>query len=175
MTDDFIRIAVVTGAHGLNGRLKILVISDIRERFETDKSVLVKTNAGFRKFKILNYIEQKGKTGLLELEGIHDRDAALTYKGFEICIDQAEAERTRADLEKDSYYYFDIIGCAVYCQDQFFGTVTDILEAGSGEILIISNDKGKNVMVPFVESMVDTKDIRNSRLNINPVEGLFDI
>ncbi len=175
MTDDYIRIAVVTGAHGLNGRLKVLVISDFRERFNADKSVIIKTTSGIREFRILDFIEQKGKTGLLVLEGIENRDAALTLKGSEIFIDKEEAESTRGDLDENSYYYYDVIGCAVYCRDRLFGTVIDILEAGSGEILLISNDQGKQFMVPFVESMVETKNIRGRRLDIHPVEGLFDI
>ncbi len=175
MTDDYIRIAVVTGTHGLKGRLKVLVISDIRERFDTGKSVFIKTMADIREFKILNFIEQKGKTGLLELHGIDDRDAAQSLKGSEICIHRAEAERTRSALDEDSYYYYDVIGCAVYRGDAPFGTVTDILEAGSGEILIISNETGQQFMVPFVASMVDTKHIRDGRLDIHPVEGLFEV
>lgn len=175
MADDYIRIAVATGAHGLNGRLKILVISDISERFESGKTVVIETDTGVRKFTILSFIEQKERTGLLELSNIHDRDAALSLKGSDICIEKEEAERTRDALEDDSYYYYDIIGCAVYCKDQLFGTVTDILEAGSGEILVISDSGGKKYMVPFVESMVETDTIRNRRLVINPVEGLFDI
>jgi 16S rRNA processing protein RimM len=175
MTDDYIRIAVAAGAHGLNGRLKILVISDIRERFDEGNTVFIKTTAGFREFKILNFIEQKGRTGLLELEGINDRDAALSLKGSDIFIDGEEAERTRGDLDENSFYYHDVIGCTVYCQDKMFGTVTDILEAGSGEILIISDDRGKQFMVPFVGSMVETNNIRNRRLDIYPVEGLFEV
>ncbi len=175
MTDDYIRIAVAAGAHGLNGRLKVLVVSDIRERFDKGKSVFINTNTGYREFKIQNFIEQKGRTGLLELEGIHDRDAALSLKGSDICIESAEAERTRGDLDDDSYYYFDVIGCAAFFKNKMLGTVTDILEAGSGEILIISNEEGKQYMVPFVESMVETKNIRDRRLDINPVEGLFEV
>jgi 16S rRNA processing protein RimM len=175
MADDYIRIAVVSGVHGLRGRLKILVISDIKERFQIDKPVFINVDNGFREYKIVSFNEQKGKTALMELGGISDRDAALRFRGLDICIKKAEAEQTRSGLEADSYYYYDIIGCAVYNRGRLFGTVTDILNAGSGEILIISNEEGKRFMVPFVESMVDTGDIRSGKLEINPVEGLFDI
>jgi 16S rRNA processing protein RimM len=175
MADDYIRIAVVTGVHGLNGRLKILVISDIRERFEKDNSVFIKFKNSFREFRIINFAETRGTTGLLQLDGINDRDSALPYKGSDVFIKKSEAEKTKSELGKDSYYYYDIIGCTVYFQGRLFGTVTDIMEAGAGEILIITNDRGKKFMIPFVESMVDTGEIRDNRLNINPVEGLFDI
>lgn len=175
MEDDYLRIAVVTGVHGLNGRMKILVISDIKERFAKDNSVFIKFNDSFCELKIINFTESRGTTGLLQLDGINERDSALLYKGSEIYIKKSEAEKTRGALGKESYYYYDIIGCDVFYQGRLFGSVTDIMEGGSGEILIITNDRGKKFMVPFVESMVDTKEICDNRLNIDPVEGLFDI
>jgi 16S rRNA processing protein RimM len=175
MTDDYIRIAVVTGVHGLKGRMKVIVTSDIRERFESNNSVFIKFKNSFHEFTIVNFTEGKGAAGLLQLDGINDRDSALLYKGSDIFIRKSDAEKTRSVLGKEDYYYYDIIDCAVYCRGVLFGTVTDIMEAGSGEILIITNDRGNKFMVPFVESMVDTGEIRDKRLNINPVEGLFDI
>ncbi|MBN2159113.1 MAG: 16S rRNA processing protein RimM [Spirochaetes bacterium] len=173
--DGYIRIAVVTGAHGLTGRLKILVTSDIRERFANNKSVIIKIKDHYRKFRIEEFTGRGEKDGLLKLEGINDRDAAMTYKGSDIVIEKSEAEKTRIALDDDSYYYYDIIGCAVLYRGQPFGTVTGILEAGAGEILVISIGGGKEFMVPFVESMVDTEKIGNGILTIHPVEGLFDI
>ncbi|OHD62713.1 MAG: 16S rRNA processing protein RimM [Spirochaetes bacterium RBG_13_51_14] len=173
--DDYVRIAVVTGVHGLAGRLKILVLSDIRERFKVNASVYIKIKDRYKKFTIADYTDYKNKSGLLTLEGIGDRNAAREYKGLDICIEKSEAEKTRSLLDKNSYYYYDIIGCFVYYQGRLFGAVTDILEAGAGEILVISSDTGKQFMIPFVESMVDIGDIRNNKLYIHPVEGLFDI
>jgi len=49
------------------------------------------------------------------------------------------------------------------------------MEAGSGEVLIITDETGRDFMVPFVESMVDTRDIRDKKLYLDPVEGLLDI
>jgi 16S rRNA processing protein RimM len=175
MIDEYIRIAVIAGVHGLAGRLKILVITDFEERFEAERSVFIKINDNYQEYKILEFISQKGKTGLIHLEGINDRNAAQAFKGAELCIRKAESEKIKSALDAESYFYYDIIGCAVSFKGRPFGTVTDILEAGSGEILVITGDEGRNYMVPFVESMVDTKDIGNKKLDIYPVEGLFDI
>jgi len=174
--DDYIRIAVVTGVHGLSGRLKILVISDISDRFERKKPVFIKINDRYQKFAVLNYSLYKDRGGLLELEGIDDRSTALSLKGSDIYIEKAEAERTRGrTLEEESYYFYDIIGCSVYYKGRLFGSVSDIMETGAGEILIIEIDKGKEYMIPFVESMVDTNEIRKNKLTIHPIEGLIDI
>ena len=176
MTDEnYVRIGVITGAHGLTGRLKILIITDIRERFEIDKSIFLEIDNRYQKLIIEDFTVHKGRVGFLKLSGIGDRNAAETLKGSGIFIEQTEAEETRNNLDADSFYYYDIIGCAAYYRGALFGTVTDILQAGSGEILIITNEAGDEFMLPFVESMVDTRNIRDRRLDIEPVEGLFEI
>ena len=48
------------------------------------------------------------------------------------------------------------------------------MEAGSGEILLVEDRNGKNHMIPFVESMVNTDRIEDKIIEINPVEGLLD-
>lgn len=174
--EEYVRIGVITGAHGLTGRLKILVISDIGERFESGNTVFIRNGDRYREHKIIQFSDAGRKTGLLQLDGINDRDAALLLKGTALLIQLSEAERTRDELtEEGYYYYFDIIGCAAFTRGQRLGIVSDIIEAGSGEVLIITDDAGREFMVPFVESMVDTRDIRDKKLYLDPVEGLLDI
>lgn len=173
--ENFLRIGVIAGPHGLTGRLKILIITDIRERFKINKPVYLEINKSHQKFIIEDFAVHKGRIGLLQLSGIGDRNSAEAIKGSGIFIEQSEAEGTRDGLDADSFYYYDIIGCAAYFRGTRLGTVTDILEAGAGEILIIKNENGREFMLPFVESMVDTSNIRDRRLDIEPVEGLFEI
>jgi 16S rRNA processing protein RimM len=172
--DDYIRIAVVTGVHGLSGCLKILVVSDVSERFEEKNSVFININGNYQKFAILCSSLHRGR-GILELEGVGDRDTALSLKGSDIYIEKAEAERTRRALDGESYYLYDIVGCFVRHRGRIIGRVRDIMETGAGHILVIERGGGKDLMIPFVESMVDTRDIRNGMLTIHPVEGLIDV
>jgi len=173
--DQFIRIAVISGAHSLYGRLKILVVSDNLDRFEPGKYIFLKVKGGYKRYKILEFIQQKGKICLLGLEGVSDREASMSLKGIEIFITKEEAEKTRDKLEENSFYYYDLIGCHVYLDGKKFAEVKNIIEAGSGEILIITTDEGKEIMIPFVEAMVNTDMITEKRIDIFPVEGLLDI
>ena len=50
----------------------------------------------------------------------------------------------------------------------------DLFEAGSGDILVIEDAGGREVLVPFVESMVNTDRINENIIEIRPVEGLLD-
>lgn len=173
--DNFLRIARVIDAHALSGRLKISIITDNIERFEEGSFVYSKTGGSYRPHKIKGFHILKQRTGLLELDNIKDRNQAESLKGLDIFITKDKAEETRSELDNDSFYYYDLIGCKVCLNGKLFAEVTDIMQAGGSDILVMSNAKNKNLMIPFVESMVDTARIKEGFVDINPVEGLFDI
>lgn len=175
MTQEFLRIGQISGSHALDGCLKVLVTTDNPDRFAPGCTVYIQHKGGYVPYSVEGFSLHKNRMGLLYIKGVMTRDQAETLKGTEVFIPMAQAEETRKDLEDDSYYYYDIIGCRVYLDDRPFGTVEDILEAGAGEILIILTDTGKKHMVPFVESMTDTRHIGDKRIDIFPVEGLLDI
>jgi 16S rRNA processing protein RimM len=170
---EYLRIARITGVHGLNGRLKIYVITDIPDRFKINNRIFIEHKGEYRIFSIKGFSVNKGKIALLQLDGITDRDSAENYRGADIFIDRDDAEKTRSGLEDGSFYYCDIIGCTAFLDGKPFGEVTDIMDAGSGSILVITSGE-KDFMLPFVESMVDTAEIKRMRIDIKPVEGLFD-
>ncbi|HOP64067.1 MAG TPA: ribosome maturation factor RimM [Spirochaetota bacterium] len=172
--DEYIRIARITGSHSLNGGIKIYLVTAIPERFEKGNTVYLKLNEGLKKYTVTDFRIQKDRTCLLKLDGVEDRNGADLLKGTDIFIDGVSAESFREELEEDSFFYYDIIGCRVLCRGADFGIVKDILEAGSGEILVVEDLKGKSVMIPFVDSMVNTDRIEEKLIEINPVEGLLD-
>lgn len=171
----FLRIAKITGAHGLKGRLKILVISDIPERFNPGEKLFIKIGAEYNEYTIVEFIEQGGRASLLKLGEIEDRNESESLKGAEIFIKKEAAEKTRKTLDENVYYYYDLIGLRVFWNDAPFAEVNDIIKTGESCILVLKNSEGDEYMIPFVESMVDTKNINSNRIDINPVEGLFDI
>ncbi len=173
--NQFLRIGKIVDAHGLQGRLKIIIITDISERFKAGTTLYLKINAEyFKEYKSIEFIEQPGRASLLKLKGIDNRDDALELKGIEIFIDKSDAEKTRDSLGEDSYYFYDIVGCSVFRNGEFFAEVKDIMNVGDGSILVLKNDEGKEFLIPFIESMVDTKEIHNRKIDINPIDGLFE-
>jgi len=165
------------GGHALNGRLKINVISDNLNRFRKGNHIFIFENNDYKQYTIEEFkqLADGGRICLLRINGVFDRTAAQAFKGKEIFITQQEAEETRDQLEENDFYYFDLVGCEVFLDNKKFAEVTDILQAGSGEILILTDMNGKQLMIPFIDSMVDTSRIKEMRLDIYPIEGLFDI
>lgn len=171
---NYLRIAKIKCAHSLDGKLKIHVITDIAERFDEGNTVYLKIKEDYKKYTVKSFNPMKKKVALLKLERINDRTAAEMLDGVEVFIDLESAESIRSELDNDTFFYRDIIGCKVKYKGNEFGTVKDIFEGGSGDILIIEDKSGKSVMLPFVESMVDTGGLSNGFIEITPVEGLLD-
>ena len=172
---DYLRIARITGSHGLQGELKVYVITDIPERFAEGKVLYFGFEKASREYRVEGFRPMKGRILLLKLEGVNSRNDSDMLKGMDIFIKGSDAESGRDLLDNDSFFYYDLIGCKVYREGNEFGTVIDIMEAGAGDILVIEDLESKRAMVPFVESMVDTSRIKEKIIDINPVEGLFDI
>lgn len=172
--DNYLRIAKIKSAHSLDGKLKIHVISDIAERFEKGNTVYLKLKEVYKKYVISGFNPVKKRMALLKLEGVNDRNSAELLDGVEIFIDKATAESIRPELDEDSFFYQDLIGCLVKYKGRDFGVVVDIFEGGSGDLLVIEDKNKKTVLIPFVEQMVDTRGISEKTIEINPVEGLLD-
>ncbi|HQO39474.1 MAG TPA: ribosome maturation factor RimM, partial [Spirochaetota bacterium] len=151
------------------------VITDFPERFETGKLLYIGFEKASRENRVEGLRPMKGRILLLKLEGIDSRNDSDLLKGMDIFIMGSDAESGRDLLDEDSFFYYDLIGCKVYLKGKEFGTVIDIMEAGAGDILVIEDLNSGRVMVPFVESMVDTARLNEKIIDINPVEGLFDI
>ncbi|HNX23464.1 MAG TPA: ribosome maturation factor RimM [Spirochaetota bacterium] len=174
LENNYLRIAKIKSAHSLDGKLKIHVISDIAERFEKGNTVYLKLKEEYKKYVISTFNPMKKRTALLKLEGINDRNSAELLDGVEIFIDKEAAESIRPELDEDSFFYQDIIGCKVKYKGRDFGVVLDIFEGGSGDLLVIEDNNNKTVLIPFVDQMVDTNGISEKTIEINPVEGLLD-
>lgn len=171
---EFTRIARIVGAHALDGKLKVYVISDIPDRFKKGNTVFLKLKNGLEQYVISDFKDFKGSVGLLKFESINSRTEADMLKNIDILIDAETAEKGRDFLDADTFFYKDIIGVSVYLNNVFFGKVKDLFEAGAGEILVIENEEKREVLVPFVESMVNTDRIKDDIIEITPVEGLLD-
>jgi 16S rRNA processing protein RimM len=172
--DQFLRIARIAGAHGLDGRLKLEVVTDFFERFSPGSKLFIKMGDNYQPFLSTEFIG-KSNTPLLKLENIDDRDAALSLKGKEVYTTIGEAEKTRDQLGDDVFYYYDLIGCTVYMGNKIFGKVVDIMEIGENCILVLNDNQEKEFLIPFNDSMVDTHHILHGRIDINPIDGLFDL
>lgn len=171
--EKFVRIGKINSPHGLDGKIKVEFFSSL-SILEEDRFVSINIRGFNKEFEVIEASNHKGNIFFVKLMGVDDRKAAEALMGLDILISLERAESFKEHLDDDSFFFFDLIGKEVYLNNKLFGIVKDIIEAGSGEILLIKKESEQEYMVPFVSSMVDTSRLEEGRIDIDPVEGLIE-
>ncbi len=168
---EYFRIGVIAGIHGLDGCLKVYIVTDFPERFSGDVPVYVNIRGHYKAFSISGFTFAAKRQGYLYLDGISDVTSANALKGCELFID---AEDITFDTDDNSFHYSAIIGCEVYLNNVSFGHVADIIQTGAADTLVIRTSEMKEYLIPFVESMVKTDRLHERIIEIYPIEGLIE-
>lgn len=114
---------------------------------------------------------------------VHKNVVILKAKGID-SIEQADAMRRtvlyidREDIELGDEVFFvqDIIGCEVVDIDtgQSYGKVTDVLKTGANDVYQITDENGKDYLIPVIDDVVIRTDIDSGVIEIRQMKGLFD-
>jgi 16S rRNA processing protein RimM len=108
---------------------------------------------------------------LVAFGGIEDRTQAELFAGRYL-FREIEALEPLADGE---LYYHQILGMQVFTRDgNRVGEVTELYELRPADLLQVT-DGERQVLVPFLESVIVSVDAEEGRLVIDPPEGLLDL
>lgn len=157
MNEKRVTLAVVAGAHGVQGELRLKLFcessADLEryERFEVAGRTL--TLASLR----------SGPNGaIVRFAEIADRTAAEALRGAELTV----ARSALPPLAEGEYYHADLIGLAAVSTDgKELGRVVAIENFGAGDVIEIERPDGKRFMVPMRAKSVPDWD--NERLVVD--------
>lgn len=161
---NYIYIGDIVNTHGIKGEVKIL------SHFKYKSNVFIKETplyVGKNKTKLIIKSYRKHKIfDMVTFVGIDDINEVLKYKGEPVYIDKNE-------IKIDGILNEEIIDMDVYDEDAFIGKVTDILNNGVYDILVIENNNNKS-LVPNISEFVKNIDTNTKRIDINKIEGLIN-
>ena len=164
----YISIGKITNFFGIKGEAKVGY--DNENQIKKAKSVLMLDDESQIELKIKSIRFHKN-FAIVKFDGIDDINDLLQYKGQRIFVAKVEALNK---LEKDEFLIQDLIGCAVFNeQNKKLGEVVNISTNSSQDLLNIKNGFGQVDMVPFVNEFFPVVDIKNKKIIIRPIEGLL--
>ena len=136
----FYDVAKVLTTHGLNGEVKVVLITDFpEERFapgsklalknDHEKTLTVKSGRPFKQF------------WLVQFEEITDIEQAEKLRGKILVVN----EENQQELPDGLYYYRDILDCDVIDNEtgEKIGKITDIQSPGANDVWEVTEDSGK--------------------------------
>ena len=148
LADVRLTIGVIAGTHGVEGELKLKVLSDHPEHIPTLKRVYL----GESDFPIrLLCARPHGDQMLIRLEGVSTPEAGKKLGGLKVRIAATDAK----PLELDEYFIYQLIGLEAWTENgEVLGRVTDLMETGAHDVLVISSPTAPDLLVPNHPSYV---------------------
>jgi len=138
-------IGKIVGVYGIKGWFKILSFTRPRENIFNYGPWLVKQNSEWLEIQ-LQEGKPQGKGLVASLEGITDRNEAMTLVGSELAIDREQLPAAK----EGEFYWHDLINMQVINkQNEMLGVVTELLETGANDVLVVEADK-QRYLIPYV-------------------------
>lgn len=143
---DYLDAGEISGVFGVKGWVKVFSFTDPRENILRYSPWILQKNNQSREIKVLHG-KRQGHAVVAELEGVTDRDAALTLMGAKILIRKAQLPKPQAG----EYYWADLIGLSVENADgEDLGTVDHLLETGANDVLVVRDGEVER-LIPFLQ------------------------
>ena len=115
---------------------------------------------GARRF-VLKWLAE----GLVQVEGVTDRDAAAKLTGTKLYVDRDALPAP----EEDEFYLSDVIGLRAETEaGEVLGTVAALEDFGAGSVLTLRDANGRETLLPFTKAVVPVVEVAAGRVVVVP-------
>ncbi|MFB7140038.1 ribosome maturation factor RimM [Gottfriedia sp. NPDC056225] len=170
--EKYLNVGKIVNTHGIRGEVRVISRTDFPEkRYKKGNSL---------------YLFKENETTPIKLivtsHRVHKNFDLLTFEGYE-SLNSVEplkngilkiTEDQLHDLDKNEYYYHEIIGCVVETIDgEEIGKIKEILSPGANDVWVIQRKGQKDALIPYIEQIVKEVDVTNKKVKIELMEGLL--
>lgn len=158
-------IGVVAGTHGLGGEIKVRLISDDIEYIMALERMIIGDDS--RPWTVEGARMHAGYL-LLSLERVTTPEEAAKLRGQSV---RAPASALRP-LAPGEFFIYQLLGLHVVTEDgETVGTVTDLIETGANDVLVITPPGGgDDLLLPMIPSVVTEIDPAAGKIVARPLE-----
>ena len=148
----------ITGAHGLDGKLKVWSFAESIDVFVPGNRLFVRTE---NTDAVIPYVIEKcsdRKKGLLlRLSGVDTRALADDLVGKEVLIHRQQLP----EPEEDAWYWQDLFGLEVIDKNRgSLGIIETIIPTGAHDVLVVKN-RDKEILIPMHRQFVTHVDLED--------------
>jgi len=164
----FLAVGRVIKPHGVQGEVRVELMTDLPERFKWLKTVYV----GERNPRpvVVESVRFHQEFVLLKLAGYPTRTEAEALRNELLQVPEEEA----IPLEEGEYFLHQLLGLEVQTEDgQSLGRLTDVLETGANNVFVVSGADGEH-LIPDIPDVVQAVDVVGGRIIIRPLPGLLN-
>ena len=173
----WVLLARIVRPQGRHGEVLADIFTDFPEHFAQRKGLFLRppagSQAGLREAKVEAQWLHKGRV-VLKFSQVDSIAGAEELRGYEVVTPREE----RMPLEGDAVYVSDLLGARVIDvsggKAEDAGEITDVEPEGAGPaMLVLRNQAGDEVLIPFVRAYLRKIDIEGKRLEMELPVGLL--
>ena len=156
-------IAKVQAHHGLNGWVKVYSFSETKEKLCDYNYFFILDNGVYLQLDLEeSKIDKSLKLKFKNYDSREDVEKFINQDLF-ISVDQL------AKLNNNEFYWKDLIGLEVFLDnEQKVGNVSDIIETGANDVLVITGNK--NFLVPYIYGeSIKSVNLKEKRIFIDKI------
>jgi 16S rRNA processing protein RimM len=167
---DLIAIGKISRPIGTRGEVKVLPLTDDKQRFANLHAVWVGHDAANVELKKILNVRIDTKQVALHFHSIDTVEEAKKTKDLYLFVREKEAVK----LQKGTYFVDDVIGCEVVTEELVnVGVITDLLSLPMNDVWVVKKDT-KEILIPAVKAIIRQVDVANKRITIHSLNGLLD-
>lgn len=159
---NLVPMGYITGPFGVKGWVKVKVSTEYSDSLDEYPELFLGNNSNWKSVKIESSFARDGIFHA-KFVGIDDRDAAFSLRGKTVAVPREQFP----EAKEDEYYWVDLIGLSVInLEGESLGTVTDLMETGANDVLVVKDDKIER-LIPFVARYVTNVDLQQKQITVD--------
>ncbi|NLK67533.1 MAG: 16S rRNA processing protein RimM [Campylobacteraceae bacterium] len=171
---ELLEVAKIGRTVGLKGALKLHNKSDFLSQFKKGAKFYLKDKT------ILEILSFNKATSQVVFKDFEDINLATTLVNKTIYQDK-ETTRKTCHLNKDEFFYFDIIGLKVVENNELLGVVDEILEIGGSDLFSIKTDESlvkqgfaTSFYIPYLDNFVSEISLESSQILTKNAKAILE-
>lgn len=158
----------ITGAHGLQGALKFLVYTESLAYYVPQVALLLREPGGETYEVRALKAAPNGKSVLLSLKDVTDRNRAEALAGSLIFVPKDALPKPK----DGAFYWYELIGLDVVEADgRALGKLDHIFETGSNDVYVVKKGR-QELLLPALPHVILAVDLAAGRMTVKIPEGL---
>ena len=172
MSDDLLRVGVISNTHGVRGEVKVFPTTDDPNRYKKLKKVILQTRKEQLELEIQS-VKFFKQFVIVKFKGIDNINDIEQYKGMELYVTRENAVK----LAPNENFICDLVGFKIIedKEHKVIGVLSDVLITGANDVYIVKTNEGKEVLLPVIKDCVLDVDIENKEVLVHLLPGLLDI
>jgi 16S rRNA processing protein RimM len=158
----------IVGVHGRTGALKVFSYAESQATIAAGATIFLKTPQGGIQKRVIKWIKPHHRHLLILLKGVDDRNKADCLNASTLLVDRNRLP----EVEKNTYYWCDLIGMTVNNSDGvYMGIIDRIIATGANDVYVIK-DREKEILIPALASVVNRVDLEKRCMQVTLPEYL---